>query len=67
MRKLSITIDKKFSIIEEDGFFRIMASDFKTVEELDRAIVSLGIRGITDMKYAPEPVIVPEALTAIPN
>ncbi len=63
LRKLSITIDKKFSIIEEDGFYRIMASDFKTVEELDRAIVSLGMRGIRDMEVAPEPVIVPEVLT----
>lgn len=54
MNKLSLTNDKELRVIEDNGVYRIMASDFASIDELDKTIMSLGIQGIRDIKIAPE-------------
>jgi hypothetical protein len=62
MDKLRITINKDLRVIEENGYYKILASDFKDIEELDKTMTSLGIQGIRDIEIAPEAEVGPDVV-----
>lgn len=54
LENLAPTMNKNLSLIKENGFYRIVLSDFESAEELDRSLISLGIQGIRNISIEPE-------------
>ncbi|MBE0675111.1 MAG: SPOR domain-containing protein [Bacteroidales bacterium] len=67
--KLSVMIDKKVFIVEEDGYFKVRVSGFANREEMEKYIPSLGLMGMKDIWLLPEkkePVDTAAVVTRVP-
>jgi len=51
--RLSFKLDKDLVIIQEDGYHKVRIAGFKSVEEMEKIIPSLGFLGINDIWMLP--------------
>jgi len=51
--KLSALIDKPVTIVNEDGFFKVQLTGFKTIEDIEKIIPALGLIGVKDFWIPP--------------
>ena len=51
--RLAVTIDKKITIVPEDGWYKVRISGFTSMEDMEKYLPSLGLLGLRDIWILP--------------